>query len=128
MLKLIQQVNSLMNKLIKRLNKGEEKMKKKKMMSVIVAMILVVGMLGCSKESGEGDTSKEKSTKEGYKFGFTEWAAGSFFDACYDGVMSVVEEKGERLSELKRSQTAIFSWGLLKILLRRMSIVYFIIQ
>lgn len=94
MLKLIQQVNSLMNKLIKRLNKGEEKMKKKKMMSVIVAMMLVVGMLGCSKESGEGDTSKEKSTKEGYKFGFTEWAAGSFFDACYDGVMSVVEEKG----------------------------------
>lgn len=77
MLKLIQQVNSLMNKLIKRLNKGEEKMKKKKMMSVIVAMMLVVGMLGCSKESGEGDTSKEKSTKEGYKFGFTEWAAGS---------------------------------------------------
>lgn len=49
MLKLIQQVNSLMNKLIKRLNKGEEKMKKKKMMSVIVAMMLVVGMLGCSK-------------------------------------------------------------------------------
>ena len=48
-------------------------------MSVIVAMMLVVGMLGCSKESGEGDTSKEKSTKEGYKFGFTEWAAGSFF-------------------------------------------------
>lgn len=123
MLKLIQQVNSLMNKLIKRLNKGEEKM-----MRVIVAMMLVVGMLGCSKESGEGDTSKEKSTKEGYKFGFTEWAAGTFFDACYDGVMSVVEEKGERLSELKRSQTAIFSWGLLKILLRRMSIVYFIIQ
>lgn len=52
-----------MNKLIKRLNKGEEKMKKKKMMSVIVAMMLVVGMLGCSKESGEGDTSKEKSTE-----------------------------------------------------------------
>ena len=50
MLKLIQQVNSLMNKLIKRLNKGEEKMKKKKMMSVIVAMMLVVGMLGCSIE------------------------------------------------------------------------------
>lgn len=47
-----------MNKLIKRLNKGEEKMKKKKMMSVIVAMMLVVGMLGCSKESGEGDTSE----------------------------------------------------------------------
>lgn len=103
-------------------------MKKKKMMSVIVAMMLVVGMLGCSKESGEGDTSKEKSTKEGYKFGFTEWAAGSFFDACYDGVMSVVEEKGGEVIRVERSQTAIFSWGLLKILLRRMSIVYFIIQ
>ena len=62
MLKLIQQANSLMNKLIKRLNKGEEKMKKKKMMSVIVAMMLVVGMLGCSMESGEGHTRKEKST------------------------------------------------------------------
>lgn len=34
------------------------------MMSVIVAMMLVVGMLGCSKESGEGDTSKENQQKK----------------------------------------------------------------
>ena len=47
-----------MNKLIKRLNKGEEKMEKKKMMSVIVAMMLVVGMLGCSKESYSGSVVK----------------------------------------------------------------------
>ncbi len=114
MLKLIQQVNSLMNKLIKRLNKGEEKMEKKKMMSVIVAMMLVVGMLGCSKESGEGDTSKEKSTKEGYKFGFTEWAAGSFFDACYDGVMSVVEEKGGEVIRVEAQSDSNIQLGIIE--------------
>lgn len=117
-----------MNKLIKRLNKREEKMKKKKMMSVIVAMMLVVGMLGCSKESGEGDTSKEKSTKEGYKFGFTEWAAGSFFDACYDGVMSVVEEKGGEVIRVEAQSDSNIQLGIIEDLLRRMSIVYFIIQ
>lgn len=103
-----------MNKLIKRLNKGEEKMKKKKMMSVIVAMMLVVGMLGCSKESGEGDTSKEKSTKEGYKFGFTEWAAGSFFDACYDGVMSVVEEKGGEVIRVEAQSDSNIQLGIIE--------------
>ena len=69
-------------------------MKKKTMRSVIVAMMLVVGMLGCSKESGEGDTSKEKSTKEGYKLGFTECASGSFIYAFKYVDISVVEEKG----------------------------------
>ena len=60
------------------------------MMSVIVAMMLVVGMLGCSKESGEGDTSKEKSTKEGYKFGFTEWAAGLFFSFSFFPLLCLI--------------------------------------
>jgi ribose transport system substrate-binding protein len=45
---------------------------------------------GTNTESESGDSGEKKT----YKFGFTEWAAGSFFDACYDGVMSVVHEQG----------------------------------
>ena len=56
-------------------------MKKKKMMSVIVAMMLVVGMLGCSKESGEGDTSE-----------YSGW----FY--------TVIPESGNRRSDIKETE------------------------
>jgi ribose transport system substrate-binding protein len=35
--------------------------------------------------------------KEAYTFGFTEWASGSFFDACYQGVMDVVGPNGDKV-------------------------------
>lgn len=48
-----------------------------------------------TEESGAAEEAAvETDGTTAYKFGFTEWAAGSFFDACYDGVMEVVEANG----------------------------------
>lgn len=66
----------------------------KKIKSVAAVMAVMMALAGCA-GSAEKSTTEEKNSKEdGYKFGFTEWASGSFFDACYDGVMSVADENG----------------------------------
>lgn len=47
--------------------------------------------------AGEVDNPSGKK----YKFGFTEWASGSFFDACYQGVMQVVDEHGGTVNRVE---------------------------
>lgn len=74
-------------------------MKKWKKVMISMALVCSVVLVGCSggaekKEEQQKTEANKEDGKKTYKFGFTEWAAGSFFDACYDGVMSEVSEKG----------------------------------
>lgn len=51
----------------------------KKIKSVAAVMAVMMALAGCA-GSAEKSTTEEKNSKEdGYKFGFTEWASGSFF-------------------------------------------------
>lgn len=73
-------------------------MRKLKRAAIGLTLACSMVLAGCSQngEKANEPSKKAESGKsgKGYKFGFTEWASGSFFDACYDGVMSVVEEEG----------------------------------
>lgn len=88
-------------------------MKRKRVLSMVAAAILVVGLAGCGSSQGS-ETENAGSEKEGYKFGFTEWAAGSFFDACYDGVMSVVEEKGGEVIRVEAQSDSNIQLGIIE--------------
>jgi len=56
-----------------------------------VLLALSVGHVYAAGGKDSGQSGKQ------YKFGFTEMSAGSFFDACFSGLMSVVEEHGDRV-------------------------------
>lgn len=91
---------------------------------------------GCSKASDGGATEKQEEVKsestaaaseaateaaqgtagekKTYKFGFTEWAAGSFFDACYEGVMEVVNEKGGEVIRVEGKTDSNYQLGVIE--------------
>ena len=64
-----------------------------------------------TERTAEGTEEGEKKT---YKFGFTEWAAGSFFDACYDGVMEVVNEKGGEVIRVEGKTDSNYQLGVIE--------------
>lgn len=64
-----------------------------------------------AKKAADGSNTGEKKT---YKFGFTEWAAGSFFDACYDGVMEVVNEKGGEVIRVEGKTDSNYQLGVIE--------------
>lgn len=89
-------------------------MNRKRIASAALAAMLVVGMTGCSGKDAEGKSGESGSGDGGYKFGFTEWAAGSFFDACYDGVLSVVEEKGGEVIRVEAQSDSNIQLGIIE--------------
>lgn len=96
---------------------------KRKVLSVLICMMMVMAMvIGCGTDKGGsagGDDQKKEtaSTDDGkktYKFGFTEWASGSFFDACYDGVMSVVEKNGGEVIRVEGKTDSSIQLGVIE--------------
>ena len=104
----------------------------------MIALISVAALTltGCSSASNEGTTEKKEDVKsestkapateaakaeteaagekKTYKFGFTEWAAGSFFDACYEGVMEVVNEKGGEVIRVEGKTDSNYQLGVIE--------------
>ncbi len=48
------------------------------------------------------------------KFGFTEWASGSFFDACFQGVTSVTGEKGDEVIRVEGKTDSNYQLGVIE--------------
>lgn len=91
---------------------------KRKCLSILLSSAILFGLLsGCSQEqagtsssakasaaSSTSAASQNSTTASGakhYKFGFTEMSAGSFFDACYSGLTSVVKEHGDEVIHME---------------------------
>jgi len=90
---------------------------------VAVVAVLVMGCGSKANDTNDSEDSGSKSSTEAtadegekkqYKFGFTEWASGSFFDACYDGVMSVVEEKGGEVIRIEGKTDSNIQLGVIE--------------
>lgn len=79
---------------------------KKMMMMLSVTLLLLLSLTACGKDSEGSDEDANKATEnegqvaedgKGYKFGFTEMSAGSFFDAAFQGVEEIVEANGDTI-------------------------------
>lgn len=58
-----------------------------------------------------------ENTKEDgktYKFGFTEMSAGSFFDACYQGLSEVIEANGDEVIHVEGKADSSYQLGVIE--------------
>ena len=60
-------------------------------MKKMLAMLMVSGLAAAS------FSTAAMADEGGYTFGFTEWISCEFFDSVYDGLMSVVDEHGDKV-------------------------------
>lgn len=56
----------------------------------------------------------EPKNGEHYKFGFTEMSAGSFFDACYNGVAEIVEANGDEVVHVEGKADSAYQLGVVE--------------
>lgn len=56
----------------------------------------------------------EPKNGKNYKFGFTEMSAGSFFEACFDGVENVVKEKGDEVVHSEGKADSAYQLGVVE--------------
>lgn len=90
-------------------------MRKFKQVFVGMALVCALAATGCSQGNADSDDAGKKTDGEKtYKFGFTEWAAGSFFDACYDGVTSVIEEEGGEVIRVEGKSDSNIQLGVIE--------------
>lgn len=64
----------------------------KKLVAMVVVAGMAVGVMGSAALADEAATEAG-----GYTFGFTEWVSCEFFDSVYEGLMSVVDEHGDKV-------------------------------
>lgn len=82
---------------------------KRRMVSVLVCTAVMSSfMMGC--QSNE----EAKSEKEHYKFGFTEMSAGSFFDACYEGLESEIKKNGDEVIHVEGKADSNYQMGVVE--------------
>lgn len=94
----------------------------KKLFSLLTVAALAVSVLtGCvnsgTQSPSQNDTSSKpsNSTASGnYKFAFTEMSAGSFFDACYQGLTSVTDPNGDEVIHVEGKADANHQLGVVE--------------
>lgn len=80
-------------------------MRYRKLVSAFLTASLLTSMGACSTGKADGG---------GYTFGFTEWAAGSFFDAVYEGVTSVTDKAGDKVIRVEGQTDSNIQLGVIE--------------